>query len=417
MLLVYSPQNSPRLEYVLQELFGFRMELDYRLVHDREKFQSAPETHKINYSFEDLDGMCIFPAGLLFEKGLPKTLPQSMGTSHVPYDEDIFSLCFFCWSRMEEYLPFDGDEHGRMRAKDNIFGRQNMHHKPVLDLAIRDLANALKLPLRNRFDVYPTIDIDMGFRYAGKSFLRKFNSIIRSGFSFNKISDFLLSDNYKKDPYYTLEYEKKVLHGSNARYFFLCGNYGTHDKNISLDYAPMGDWVSRAAGHAEVGLHPSYASFGNIGRMQKEKNYLETFLHAPAIRSRQHYLKMQFSMQDGSTYNLLDQLGIQHDYSMGFADDIGFRAGTACAFHWYDLAHEHATELKVHPFCAMDVTLKNYLGLDPALAKTKIRELKNTCRELGVPFCFIFHNESLSDAGPWKGWREVFETALAKDVA
>jgi hypothetical protein len=393
------------------------MELDYRLVREREKFLSATGTHKINYSSEDLDGMRIIPAGLLFETGLPTGLPESKGTSHVPYSEDIFSFCFFCWSRMEEYLPFAGDEHGRFRAKNSIFSTGNLYSKPLLDIAIRHFANALKVPLRDRFGIYPTIDIDMGFRYAGKSFLRKLNSIARSGFSFKKVSDFLLADNYQNDPYYTLEYEKKILHGTNARYFFLCGKYGSHDKNISLEYPPMAHWVEEAARYAEVGLHPSYASFGNIERIQSEKNYLESFINKPATRSRQHYLKMNFSMDAGSTYNLLIHAGIEHDYSMGFPDDLGFRAGTACAFHWYDLAHEHATELKVHPFCAMDVTLKNYRGLDPALAKEKIIELKTLCREMGLPFCFIFHNESLSDAGPWKGWRAVFETALSTDEA
>ena len=97
---------------------------------------------------------------------------------------------------------------------------------------------------------------------------------------------------------------------------------------------------------------------------------------------------------------------------MGFAGGIGFRAGTAHSFIFYNLKNETGTNLVVHPFCMMDVSLKNYLHLDCTQAIKTIGFLKDICRTEKAPFCFIFHNESVSDKGEWMGWKNVFETCL-----
>ena len=105
--------------------------------------------------------------------------------------------------------------------------------------------------------------------------------------------------------------------------------------------------------------------------MKDEKERLENITDKPLLRSRQHYIKLFLP----STYRFLLEIGITDDYSMGFTDEIGFRAGTSHSFQWYDLSNEIETQLKVHPFCVMDVTLKNYLKLTPQQAVEKLNEL------------------------------------------
>ncbi|MFZ9759506.1 MAG: hypothetical protein ACO3CJ_08665, partial [Burkholderiaceae bacterium] len=102
-------------------------------------------------------------------------------------------------------------------------------------------------------------------------------------------------------------------------------------------------------------------------------------------------------------------LGIQHDYSMGYPDVPGFRPGTAHPFAWYDLEQEQATDLILHPFCLMDVMCRNYQKMS---AEDSLRLGQVLCERVqatGGEFGFIFHNESLSDTGPWKGWKRVFD--------
>ena len=78
-----------------------------------------------------------------------------------------------------------------------------------------------------------------------------------------------------------------------------------------------------------------------------------------------------------SSYNHLLAAGITHDYSMGFADRVGFRAGTCTPFYFYDLDFEIQTPLKVFPFALMDTTLNDYMKLTPKQSLGRIRDLKN----------------------------------------
>jgi hypothetical protein len=87
----------------------------------------------------------------------------------------------------------------------------------------------------------------------------------------------------------------------------------------------------------------------------------------------------------------------------------GFRAGTCLPFKFYNLSLEKEMPLEIHPFIVMDITLKQYLGFDPETASEEIIRLIKTTRAVNGTFTSLWHNESLSEKGSWKGWRKVFE--------
>ena len=64
----------------------------------------------------------------------------------------------------------------------------------------------------------------------------------------------------------------------------------------------------------------------------------------------------------------------------------------------------------------MDVTLKNYLHLNPQKAWLLIEELMLEVKRVNGTFISLWHNESLKDSGQWLGWREVFEQILEKGL-
>jgi hypothetical protein len=128
------------------------------------------------------------------------------------------------------------------------------------------------------------------------------------------------------------------------------------------------------------------------------------------IASRQHFVLLTLP----DTYRRLLELGIKEDYSMGFASFPGFRAGTSLPFRFYDLREECETGLLIHPFQAMDVTLQQYLRLTPGEATARIEALIRKIKAVRGTFTSLWHNESLSGQGIWKGWREVFERMVQK---
>jgi hypothetical protein len=101
--------------------------------------------------------------------------------------------------------------------------------------------------------------------------------------------------------------------------------------------------------------------------------------------------------------------GIAEEYSMGYPDEPGFRAGIARPFYFYDVSEDKQTGLKVVPFQVMDGTLYKYKNLDPEASKELILKLITETRKVGGLFVSIWHNTSLLDCKEWQGWREVFE--------
>jgi hypothetical protein len=98
---------------------------------------------------------------------------------------------------------------------------------------------------------------------------------------------------------------------------------------------------------------------------------------------------------------------------MGYPDIAGFRAGTARPYQWFDLSKNEITNLTIHPFAFMDITLNEYMKLNTSQAIDKIDSLFKEVKKYGGEFSFIWHNETIGNYGIWKGWSEVFEHSVS----
>ena len=146
----------------------------------------------------------------------------------------------------------------------------------------------------------------------------------------------------------------------------------------------------------------------NIAILNKEIQRLGRVLGYRVTKSRQHFLIIEMPV----TYNKLISAGILEDYSMGYASNLGFRAGICSPFRFYNLSEEKETDLVVYPFVVMDIALKQYLRLSPEQAIEKTGELISKVKKVNGTFMSLWHNESLSDRGVWQGWRRVFEEVV-----
>ena len=124
--------------------------------------------------------------------------------------------------------------------------------------------------------------------------------------------------------------------------------------------------------------------------------------------SRQHFLKIAMP----ATYRNLIENDITDDYTMGFAARPGFRAGICSTFKWYDLESEVVTNLNIHPFAIMDGTLRDYMKVDASEAMNHIRPLIDEVKNTNGTFISLWHNESLSDEGRWKGWVDIYRDLI-----
>lgn len=401
-ILIFTDQNiSSRLRYVAQFIFEERMGISFEFTQKLDDFERFPEA-KINYSFQKIDGAIqLIPSGLLNESALSKT-------DNFDFSSDLFSLTFFLLSRYEEYLPVPKDEHHRFCASQSWAWKKDCLEIPVLDVRIYDFIVLLRKHFprmtvsKTDFNVQPTLDIDQLFLYKNKSFFRTWAASARDvlGGNFNQLLfrwQTLL--NQKPDVWNCLSPLIQEMENPPIL-FWLLADYGKFDKNIHWKNKAFQAEIKTSAAVCEQGIHPSYASNFSPEKIKIEKERLETILNKNITKSRQHFIKVDLPQ----TYKNLIKYGITEDYSMGFADAVGFRAGTSYDFWWYDLEQEKTTTLRVFPFCAMDVSLRLYMKLQPKEAIDKLMFLKEQIRAVGGNFISIFHNESLSGYGEWNGW-------------
>ncbi|MEM8528066.1 MAG: polysaccharide deacetylase family protein [Bacteroidota bacterium] len=431
-LLIYVNSPTPRLTYITNFLFQELLGLRVQLTNDRVQFQKSTAA-KIDYSKEKIDekAIQIVPHGLLKEKSIHpqnidlqfyNSLPYFFKTSQSSdFQYDILAASFYLISRYEEYLPFEADKHGRFPASESLAYKAGFLELPVVNLWVLEFKKVLKQrfpQLKFKLPTYrfqPTLDIDMAWSYRFKGWKRTLGGTwnnLKSGAIKELVERPLVLARLKKDPYHVFVHLNELhrKYGINPIYFFLVGTYGEYDKNIAPEVPAMRQLIKENNNQSAIGVHPSYCSNEDLWILRKEVKTLSEITLQPITKSRQHYLKICLP----DTYQNLIKAGIQEDYSMGFADEVGFRASVAHSFPWYDLKNEETTSLRIHPFQLMDVTLKEYLNLSPQQAEAKIAQLLETTKQVGGNFQFIWHNSSFSSIGGWEKWKYLYEWVLKR---
>ena len=428
MVLIYSEEITPRIEYIFKLIFVQILRVEVTFTTNSAEFLYS-ELPKLNYSQNKFgDEIYIKPHGLLSQKAIEKVdikpvkfneetfFFESSPDSVFPFD--MFAASFYLVTRYEEYFETELDKFGRFSANKSILVELNLIKKPVVDIWAKWLAKEInkKHPkitfVKWRFKFISTIDIDNAWAYLNKGFWRTYGALAKS-FVKGNISEFksrikVLSGK-ERDPYHTYEYLDSVFANNEekVKFFFLLGDYGKFDKNVSHEDPGFQKLIQKIAQDYDIGIHPSFAGFVNgcHGKVIRESKRLEKITEKKITKSRQHYLNLKFP----KTYQNLIKAGITEDYTMGFADQIGFRAGTCTPYYFYDLENETVTNLLVFPFQVMDGTLLHYLKLSPENAFTEVEKIMQVIKEVGGTFVSIWHNETVNDLGEWKGYREVFE--------
>ena len=426
-IAVLSRHRHPRLRYVLKEL-GRDLGWHFRLMTDFDRWKSLPAEGKVSYG-EDPEGVstCNWPSHSFMcgsnvvtadlEVSYLNGLPCFFDT---PDGHDLLAMMFYQLARCEEYEPFGTDAHGRFPASESHAQRNGYLLRPVVREWAATLASGLRAvfpdlsaPKHHRFRFVPTYDIDLlwAWKYRG---WRGAASALRDLLTGHpRRAGQRLFGSGKRDPYDTLAF-LEALHkdagndghpSADPIYFWLLANNDDRrDPNPFPVPEEQRETIRRQAGRHTIGIHPSYLSSERPELIAREAERLRDITGKTVLHSRQHFLR--FRLPD--TYRALRNAGIIHDYSMGYADAVGWRAGTNLPFMWYDLEKETATGLTIHPFAAMDVTLKNYLGQQPEAAKVKVTGLAGSVRPYGGPFMLLWHNSSFDAAYGWEGWRRMY---------
>lgn len=429
-MLILVPKTTNRLHYtfdlIIKELLG----LSYKFTTDNETFTSF-DGPKMHYGREQFwNEPFQKAASILFEHDITEKELKIIDYKDIKaffpvYNEksmfqfDIFAASFYLVSRYEEYLPHINDKFDRFQAKDSILFKMNMLDKPLVNIWAMDFGNTLKtfypdIQLKKKsFSFIPTYDVDAAWAYRNKGIFRSAAALARDiiNLDFKEVKRrWRVIIGKEKDPFDTFDHQVELQKELNLRpkYFILCGEYDLNDKNISLRNTDFQNLIKRLGDYASVGIHPSYSSYLNKEKVRTEITHLSKVLNREITMSRQHFLRLSLPL----SYQILLDLDITDDYTMGYASLTGFRAGIADTFRFFDLEHDNVTNLNIHPFAVMDGTLRDYLDLNADEAFEKTAKLIQEVKNVNGTFILLWHNETLSDEKRWTGWKALYRKIL-----
>ncbi|MEG2665620.1 MAG: polysaccharide deacetylase family protein [Bacteroidales bacterium] len=459
-IFLFIPVLSPRLKYTAEYLFTDLLGLQINWIKDPIAFASIQQEkialcqsqreplstttpvflyvdswisqpeNRILEKTELEDTWTDLPFPILENKELSK---KNSSPSAFLLNFDIFSAAFFLLSRYEEYRPkSERDQYGRYMATNSYLYQKGWLEKPVINIWVEELRTKLKKEFPNlhirepKFRILPTIDIDRGFAFLHKPVYKIIGGFLKYPKEFILRSKVLIG--LRKDPFHCIE-EIIQLHqsiGLESKIFVLCGNYNRLDtgnayktkaykklfKEIeTFNYSKKSN-KKEGNPFTEIGIHLSISSNFYPLLRSKELALLKKILSSKIQSNRQHFIILDFP----TSYKNLVDLDIKNDYSLGYPDLPGFRAGICTPFPFYDLSTEKKHALTIYPFCTMDVTHARYLGESLEEAFIHIRNLMQEVKAVNGLFIPLFHNESLSGIKPWKGWKEAYEKLLKENA-
>ena len=311
---------------------------------------------------------------------------------------DVIAGSFFLLSRYEETINMYRDKFGRFSAKASYLYKNNLLHRPIVDEYSKLLCQLLGIPLpQDDIGISVTHDIDIPYTvFTILSALKRIGgNLLRH--EKNACYPLLnLCGNPSKDPLYIFDYfiqnEQQLPHSCEMVYFVMSGGKRKpYDLPIYIDDKNFLYLFEKLANSgAEFGLHSSFESADNFEKLADEHHKLERKLGMRITKHRNHYLRSK----EPKDFLHLIGLGIEEDYTMGYADIAGFRLGTSRKVRFINPYNKTLTSLILHPLLAMDNTLMGpgYMNLSQQEALSYVLDLLK--QSVGGS-SLLFHNHIL----------------------
>lgn len=427
MLLVFTHKITPRLSYAFKHICTRILGVPVSFTTTIEEF-IAHESLKISYAKQPLSNeIFIRSHELLFEQGLndveihvhdwdtTKAFFSTSEKSSLPYD--IFAATFYLLSRYEEYLPHVKDEYGRFLAKESLAFKNGFLYQPVIDIWAYKFKSVLQAQFpdfefpKKSYSIQPVIDVPMAYYFKQKGLLRTIGGTLGDLFRF-KFRQFyqryLVLFGFQRDPYDTFKWIITKQKQTKFKFvvFFLIGDYSTYDKNINVNRKQFVSLIKSISDYCKVGLKASYFALEDIEVLKKEKKKMESIVNYGLEASRHSFSKLNLP----ESYRNLIELEVKQDFTMGYINELGFRAGTCTPFQFYDLDYEVQTPLQINAFHCIDYALlKRQSFLDK---KQELERLIQQVKQVNGTFTPVFHNYTFGDDVRWKGFRDLFGVIL-----
>lgn len=422
---VFVPKPGNRIRYLLNNWLTKRIpSVEWLIISELETFKQSPH-FKLNYSPVQLEeaNAWVFPDGWM-EDGTWRSIDYAqLNTGWVMFPQrngdyafDVFSAIFVMLTRAEEFLINTRDEHDRFLAAYASYPQGMSYAIPWVDVWLEHWCaylndKGLKLTINQSCSGLMTIDVDQVTAVYGKSLYKTIAGGVKHIKLISPHRRIQAYRNIIRDPFYSFPTLRSDAEKSGVPYhfFLLGGQQGNYDHNQDFSTPAYSSVIQELKEWATIGWHPGYYwQEKSLEEQKNEKEQLEQIIGKEITSVRMHFLKNNVQR----CYLRLVELGITDDYTMGYPDQVGFRAGTSHPYAFYSLHLEQELPLQIHPLIAMDATFKWYLNHTPAQAVKLSEELIKYIISFGGEAVFLWHNHTVNDFGEWNQWSAVYQNQL-----
>lgn len=324
---------------------------------------------------------------------------------------DLVASALFLLSRYEETLVSNRDAHGRFQAVSSLAFKAGFLNRPLVDEYGAYLRKCLAqcgvelLPVTSSMTVTLTHDVDVPFEHrTTRSFLGgivrgQVKNAFRNAFS-------SLQNNTAYTFPWLLEQDANVPHAKQIYFMRMPLQPCVFDKPyLNYRHKDMQKLLGLLRKHPITwGWHVSYQAESVPHLYLAEKFALEQALGCKISCSRNHYLRTCIP----DNFISLQEVGILHDYTVGYADCVGFRLGTCRPVRFISPTTLQVEHIMVHPLAIMDVTLSNYMQLSYQQALETSLQIIEQVRKYQGELVLLWHNTSLT--------RNAYHRQLYKNI-
>ncbi|WP_247672665.1 polysaccharide deacetylase family protein [Aquimarina sp. MMG016] len=395
----------------------FTSKIESFIAHDGPKFSYGKKPLGKELYFQSTD--------LLFEHGLSDLeilvtdweetkcfFQVKHEKSALPFD--IFAATFYLLTRYEEYMPHVKDELGRFVATESLAYLHGFLQDPVVDIWAYKFKKILKEKYpdlffkKKSFSIVPIVKVSRTLVYKQKGILRSVGGGFRDlwQLEFNRVADRIrVLLGLKKDPYDTFDFIINLQKRKKRRAIVLfgLGDFSNYEKNISFNDPEHRKIIKHVADYIDVGLKVSYDAVSDLPLLKKEALRMEGIIN----RHLRFALCAFYKIKLPKAYRNFIELEIEEDFSMGYREYSGFRAGTCTPFLFYDLDYEVQTPLVVNSFCFANRGFED--SNDAISVKNEILSYVKKVKKVNGTFIPVFSNALFSELSGNTFWKSIFE--------
>ena len=305
-------------------------------------------------------------------------------------------------TRWEEIAITDRDNHNRFKTSSSLAYKNKFHRRPIVNEYVELLWNCLtKIAVppstrkKREYKIQFSHDVDHPQLFPSfGSFIKQIGfQILKKGNIGQalKFANFYFSSN--QDPYDTFGHLMDISekHNTISQFNFMnCSNSEFEEGyDISSDFNQRLIKKIKERGH-QVGFHPSYKTYNNAKLWKHEKVSLEKETDQKVKSGRQHYL----GFENPSTWNIWEDNEMSESSTLGYADEVGFRAGTCYSYHPCDVIKRKKLDLLETPLILMEGALIHHLKSSPEDFLTISNQLKEEVKKFSGIYNVLWHNSS-----------------------